>query len=76
MAQDKALLRAAIKRHGGLENLPDAPDGPLLATFEPHAVGAAIEQEIIRARANGWPRISIHMDLADAAALAHVLKLR
>ena len=70
------LIRAAIKRHGGLENLPDAPDGPLLATFEPVAVAAAIEQEILRARTNGWPRISLHMDLVDAAALAHALKVR
>lgn len=71
---DKRLIQAAVKRHGGVENLPPAPDGPLVTTFEPRAVAAAIEAEIFRARMNGWPRISIHMDLVDAAALAGALK--
>lgn len=75
-SKDKHLVSQAIKRHGGVENLPPAPDGPLVATFEPRAVAAAIEQEIFRARMNGWPRITIHMDLVDAAALANALKVR
>lgn len=76
MAQSDALLRHAIKRRGGIENLPDAPDGPYLAHFHPVQLAAAIEGEIVRARLNGWAKISLHMDLKDATALAHVLKLR
>lgn len=62
----------SIRRAGGIEQLPII-DGPALETFEPCALAGAIEQEVSRARREGWPKISLHMDIDDALALARAL---
>jgi hypothetical protein len=69
-------LEEAIRRVGGVQNLPPAPDGPTIDIFDPRELSRIIKQEIIRSRANGWPRISIHMSLDDALALARALEVR
>jgi hypothetical protein len=54
--------------------LPVAPDGPALPGFSPHPLADAIMQEVKRAGEYGWSKITIHMDIPDAVALAVVLK--
>jgi len=56
--------------------LPAAPDGPILRTFDPKEMARALKNEVLRSRKNGWPKISIHMDLEDALALARALEVR
>lgn len=51
-------------------------DGPRLDKFDVHLLAQAIESEVARAKENGWPKISLHMDLEDAYLLAQVLKRR
>jgi len=51
-----------------------APDGPLLLRFNAGKLGAAIERECARARVVGWTKITLHMDLQDAALLARHLR--
>lgn len=73
MADTRAVLEA-IKRHGGLHNLPPAPDGPIVPEFDARKLAEAIEHEIARAHAVGWTRISLHMDLMNAIRLAQALR--
>lgn len=65
-----AVLRV-IDRFGCL---PDAPDGPIVESFQPKALADALAQEIERSREYGWSKITIHMDIPDAAKLMHFLK--
>lgn len=74
MTDHKAGLRRAIHRAGGLTGLPEAPDGPLLERWNARALAQALDQEIARARLMGWPKITLHMDTADAERLARLLR--
>lgn len=66
-------VREAIQKAGGADKLPIL-DGPTVEVFEPKAVARAIKSEVLRARGRGWTRISLHMELADALALARALE--
>lgn len=70
-AEIKQILRA--QQAGGI--LRDTPEGPVIDTFEPYRLAYAIEQEIERCKKNGWPTITMHMDVIDAALLARFLRL-
>jgi hypothetical protein len=52
------------------------PDGPILPVFHPEAMAQAIESECVRIRSFEGQRITIHMDPADALALAKFLRFR
>ncbi|MGH9463094.1 MAG: hypothetical protein ACRD1X_17935 [Vicinamibacteria bacterium] len=66
-------LYEAIRRRGHVTKLPDAPDGPIIPAFHPRLLAGALRQEIERARKIGWTKISLHMDVEDAVALAAAL---
>lgn len=72
--QNDRDMTVALRNHGGAMNLPDAPDGKILSTFEPFGLADVIELEINRAHIMGWTKISLHMDIPDAAALAAALR--
>lgn len=72
LTMDEQLRQAAKK--AARNELPLAPDGPVIERFDPKRLAAALELELARSRARGWPRITIHMDLDDAAKLAHALR--
>lgn len=69
---DEQLRQAARKAARG--DLPLAPDGPVLERFDHKKLAVALDLELARSRARGWTRITLHMDLDDAAKLAHVLR--
>jgi hypothetical protein len=54
--------------------LPSAPDGPAVEHFTPLAVAQAIEHELNRASEYGFTKVTLHMDLIDAALLARELR--
>jgi hypothetical protein len=54
--------------------LPSAPDGPIIARFDPRALAAAIECEMQRGAEYGWSKITLHMDMPDALMLAKYLR--
>lgn len=54
--------------------LPAAPDGPTIALFNPHDLAAALETEMNRASDYGFTKITLHMDMLDAALLAKYLR--
>lgn len=54
--------------------LPSLNDGPRLEVFDPLLLAQAIEQEVQRAGEYGWTKITLHLDIPDAAKLAHVLR--
>jgi len=65
---------AAIRRHGGLAKLPDAPSGPFVESFDARLLADAIDQELARCAQLGWTKITMHMDVADAMRLASFLR--
>jgi hypothetical protein len=58
-------------------NAPLAPDGPVVGTFTPQALAAALEAEIAYTReeyaGSAWQTITLHMDIPDARMLAKTL---
>jgi len=66
-------IEKLIQRFGCL---PSAGDGPIVARFDPEALAAAIETEIRRAHEYGWSKITLHMDIPDAALLSNCLRRR
>jgi len=66
------VLRA-IKRVGGVDKLPDV-SGHYVPKFEPRALAEALEREIARAVENGFTKVSVHMDLSDAVAMARYMR--
>lgn len=56
--------------------LPAAPDGPVIPEFDARNLALAIEQEVQRAGQYGWSKITLHMDIPDAALLAQYLRKR
>jgi hypothetical protein len=52
----------------------DAPDGPFVERFDAIELGKAIEREINRASEREWSKITLHMDILDAALLAKHLR--
>ena len=68
-------VEEAIKRHGGIHNLP-VVDGPVIPRFDPYRLAEALDQEIARAGEIGWTKISLHMDVQDAMKLARFLRGR
>lgn len=72
---DRLAGKQRIEKVLGLYGcLPDAPDGPVIPRFDAKVLAAAIEQEIIRAGQYGWSKITLHMDVPDAALLAQHLR--
>jgi hypothetical protein len=69
---EKIKVARALKKYDGV--LPDAPTGPIIEKFDPVRLAEGIEQEIARCRIYGWQKITMHMDIIDAAKLAHVLR--
>jgi len=63
----KIGVEDAIRRAGGAERLPML--GPRLDRFEPLSMADALEHEIERMRAEGWPVISFSMTLDDAGRM-------
>jgi hypothetical protein len=53
----------------------EAPDGPIVTKFGPLALAQAIEQELNRCADMGWPKLTLHMDVPDALALAKFLRV-
>ena len=74
MSVDESKVLGAARR--GRAGQIEVIDGPRLEAFNPSKLGAALAQEIARAGERGWPKISIHLDIADAAQLAAYLKRR
>lgn len=66
-------VEAALRRHGGVHNLPIV-DGPIIPKFDPYYLAEALDQEIARSIEVGWPKISLHMDLLDAKRMALFLR--
>lgn len=54
--------------------LPSLTDGPVLPQFDALALAQALEQEVNRAGLYGWTKITVHMDIPDAALLAQYLR--
>jgi hypothetical protein len=73
MTQDHDALRRALKQAGGVGGLK-VIDGPRLERFTPDGLAHALELEIARSRAEGWPKIDISLDLEDAWALMKFLR--
>lgn len=73
MAHNVDALNRAMRNAGGVDNLR-VIDGPRLTEFTPDGLADALEQELTRAHEVGWPKISIHLDLADARVLAKYLR--
>ena len=59
--------------NAALTNRP-APDGPVLAVFQPQELAAAIEHEVERTVNLKNQRITIHMDPIDAMLLVKYLR--
>jgi|WetSurSiteA1Bulk_404760.scaffolds.fasta_scaffold221933_1 hypothetical protein len=53
-----------------------APDGPILAVFQPEQLAAAIEHECERTAHLPNQKITLHMDPIDAMLLAKYLRFR
>lgn len=66
-------VQQALQKAGGANNLPTI-DGPRLESFDALGLASALESEIERAGRENWPKISLHMDIADAKALAAALR--
>lgn len=66
-------LARAIRRAGGADCLPPA-DGPKLDRWHPRTLAEALDAEIARCAVEGWPKISLHMDVRDAMKLAQFLR--
>jgi len=54
--------------------IPPAPDGPAIPEFEPLALAQAVEHELHRCGMVGWSKVTLHMDVQDAVALAQYLR--
>ena len=65
------LVERLIQQYGCL---PSLTDGPALPSFDPQALAQALEHEIARAGEYGWTKITLHMDVPDAALLAQHLR--
>lgn len=63
----------ALARAGGVDGLPMI-DGPRLDRWNPQQLADALDQELARCATEGWPRISLHMDVTDAMTLARFLR--
>ena len=70
----KELLRGQLRRDGGPACLPDYPTGPVLPKFDPLALAQALEHEVNRSGILRHTKISIHMNIEDAAVLATALR--
>lgn len=66
LQSDPALLAKAI--------MTPVPDGPRLEAFDPLLMAQAIDFELNRCTAVGWPKINITMTLEDAALVASYLR--
>jgi hypothetical protein len=51
-----------------------APDGAILEHWDCQALASSLDAECNRAGALGLPKVSLHMDLPDAHALAAALR--
>lgn len=70
----KADFEGYCRAIGGAHRLPAAPDGPRLEAFSAFELAGALECELRRAGERGHAKISVHLDLIDAAALAAFLR--
>lgn len=70
--QQKAKLVEQMIAAGG--RIGPLPDGPRLATFDALQMAQAIEYELNRCAAVGWPKINITMSTEDAALVAAYLR--
>lgn len=50
------------------------PIGPLVSTFNREEIATAIESEAVRVGHLPHPKITLHMDVADALLLAKILR--
>ncbi len=67
---ERKMLQAA---HDTRRGTAEIMDGPVLEKFDVHRLAQLLEQECRRARAQGLPKVSLHMDVDDALKLSHVL---
>jgi len=68
----KAQIAKLIQTYGCVP--VNAPDGPVVERFDPERLSDAIQSELNRATESGWTKITLHMDLLDAALLAKHLR--
>lgn len=76
MADNQAgarIVEGLLARYGCL---PAAGDGPVIPRFDAEALATALEQEVNRSGEYGWSKITLHMDVPDAAALARFLRAK
>lgn len=66
----ETLKRAIAAVHSNRK----APDGPILEAFQPEALAAAIEHEMVRTAHLPRQKITIHLDPPDAMLLAQFLR--
>ena len=74
MADNQAgarIVESLIAKYGCL---PSVGDGPVIERFDAAALAAALESEIARAADYGWTKVTLHMDIPDARALAKCLR--
>ncbi len=62
-----------IRQAGGVDALP-IMDGPRLDRWNPSKLADALDHEIARCAAEGWPKISLHLDVPDAMKLVRCLR--
>lgn len=65
------IVEKLIQQYGCL---PATGDGPVISRFDRNAIAAGIECELSRASDYGFTKITLHMDLPDAALLAKFLR--
>lgn len=70
--KEKNIIQA-VNAAGGIDNL-DIIDGPRLEAFDAKQLAQALKDEVQRAKQTGWSKVSLHMDLEDALALAKHLE--
>ena len=67
------VVEGLIAKYGCL---PSVGDGPVLERFDAKGLSEALSTEIQRAGEYGWSKITLHMDVPDASALAKFLRER
>lgn len=70
--KDKERNRIAVLAQKGL--IAPFPDGPLLPRFDALELAQALERLLTECAERGHTKVSLHLDLIDAQALATALR--
>lgn len=71
MSNGAAAVESLMRQYGCL---PQIGQGSTLNEFNPLGLAQALEQELNKCAELGLAKITLHMDLKDAASLARVLR--